>query len=202
MNHHKGDGANFLSVEGDEYLNIWPVYDWQKIPGATILHKPELPPANKVLMTGVTGFVGAVTDGEYGAVAFDFISPHDFTRARKGWFFFDETYVCLGSGIESPSRTLPVVTTINQALLKGGVKVSYGGTEETLEKGKHQIKNAKWVFHNGTGYYFPDSTTVQLSNQEKSGEMDRYHQAIFGPKGNDKQGCFFPVGRSWRKAPG
>lgn len=170
MNHHKGDGANFLSVKGDEYLNIWPVYDWQKIPGATILQKPELPPENKVLMNGVTDFVGAVTDGEYGAVAFDFISPHDFTRARKGWFFFDDEYVCLGSGIETPTRTLPVVTTLNQALLKGDVIVSQGTRTETLKKGKHEIENAKWVFHNGTGYLFPDSTSINLSNQEESGK--------------------------------
>jgi chondroitin AC lyase len=170
LNHHKGDGANFLSIKGDEYLNIWPVYDWQKIPGTTILQKPELPPANKVLMTGVTGFVGAVTDGEYGAVAFDFISPHDFTRARKGWFFFDDEYVCLGSGIETPTRTLPVVSTLNQALLKGDVIVSHESTMETLDKGVHLINNAKWVFHNGTGYLFPDSTSINLSNRLESGK--------------------------------
>ncbi len=170
LNHHKGDGANFLSVAGDEYLNIWPVYDWQKIPGATILQKPELPPENMVLMNGVTSFVGAVSDGEYGAVAFDFISPHDFTRARKGWFFFDDEYVCLGAGIETPTRTLPVVTTVNQALLKGEVIVSHGGAKETLKKGEHEIEYANWVIHNGTGYLFPDSTTINLSNQEASGK--------------------------------
>ena len=170
LNHHKGDGANFLSVKGNEYLNIWPVYDWQKIPGATILQKPELPPENKVLMNGVSSFVGAVTDGEYGAVAFDFISPHDFTRARKGWFFFDDEYVCLGAGIESPSRELPVVTTVNQVLLKGEVIVSHGNGKETLKKGEYEIEETNWVFHNGTGYLFPDSTTIHLSNMEESGK--------------------------------
>jgi chondroitin AC lyase len=170
LNHHKGDGANFLSIKGNEYLNIWPVYDWQKIPGTTILQKPALPPENKVLMPGLTGFVGAVTDEEYGAVAFDFISPHDFTRARKGWFFFDDEYVCLGAGIETPTRTLPVVTTMNQSLLKGDVIVSHESAKQTLDRGVHLIDNAKWVFHNGTGYLFPDSTTINLSNQEESGK--------------------------------
>ena len=32
LNHHRGDGANHLSRSGDEYLDIWPVYDYQKIP--------------------------------------------------------------------------------------------------------------------------------------------------------------------------
>ena len=52
------------------------------------------------------------TDGSYGAVAFDFTSPHDMTVAKKSWFFFDEEYACLGTGIKS-DRNLPVVTTIN-----------------------------------------------------------------------------------------
>jgi chondroitin AC lyase len=182
LNHHKGDGANFLSVIGDEYLNIWPVYDWQKIPGATILQKPELPPANKVLMNGVTGFVGAVTDGEYGAVAFDFISPHDFTRARKGWFFFDDEYVCLGAGIESPSRELSVATTVNQALLKGEVMVSDGAQVDTLETGVHQFDDAHWLIHNGTGYLFPDSTSIHISNQPESGRWTDINKQSFSPE--------------------
>lgn len=181
LNHHRGDGTNHLSVRGDEYLNVWPVYDWMKIPGATILQKPELPPANEVLMTGVTEFVGAVTDGEYGAVGFDFISPHDFTRARKGWFFFDDEYVCLGAGIESPSRELSVVTTMNQELLKGEVLVSDGIGERALERGDHGLEGVKWVFHNGTGYFFPDSTTVKLSNQAKSGSWTNINKQSLAP---------------------
>lgn len=182
LNHHKGDGANFLSLNGDEYLNIWPVYDWQKIPGTTILQKPELPPANKVLMPGVTEFVGAVTDGEYGAVAFDFISPHDFTRARKGWFFFDEEYICLGAGIESPTRTLPLVTTMEQALLQGEVIVSNGADLDTLERDLHEIENVHWILHNGIGYRFLDSTTVHLSNREECGRWTDISKQYHSPK--------------------
>ena len=59
---------------------------------------------------------------------------------------------------------------MNQALLKGDVIVSHGSVEETLEKDVHQIEDAQWVFHNGTGYLFPDSTTINLSNQEESGK--------------------------------
>ena len=40
--HHRADGANYLMLKGDEYHNIWPVYDWQKISGTTIVQKPEL----------------------------------------------------------------------------------------------------------------------------------------------------------------
>ncbi len=111
MNHHRGDGSNYISVTGDEYKNIAPVYDWQKIPGATVLQKPALPPPSEIQKDGLSEFVGAVTDGRYGAVAFDFASPHDPLKAKKAWFFFDKEYVCLGTGIRSQADR-PVVTTL------------------------------------------------------------------------------------------
>lgn len=182
LNHHRGDGTNYLSVKGDEYLNIWPVYDWQKIPGTTILQKPVLPGEKELQKTGVTAFVGAVTDGEYGAVAFDFISPHDLTRARKGWFFFDDAYVCLGAGIETPTRTLSVVTTINQSLLKGDVIVSDLNGANTIEKGEHQLDKVNWVYHNGTGYIFPESTDIHLSNKLEQGRWSDINKQSDSPK--------------------
>ena len=98
----------------------------QKISGTTIVQKPELYPPTEIQKEGLTGFVGAVTDGLYGAVVFDFKSPHDFVEARKSWFFFDDEYVCLGTGIKS-NRDLPVVTTINQVLMRTDVTVKKAG---------------------------------------------------------------------------
>ena len=169
LNHHRGDGANFLSIKGDEYLNIWPVYDWQKIPGTTVMQKPLLPPPSEIQKPGLTSFVGAVSDGYYGAVGFDFISPHDLIKARKAWFFFDELYVCLGAGIESESYSYPLVTTLNQALLKGNVIIDRGDGMLSLDAGEHELEEVKWVFHRGTGYIFPEPVTLHLSNQEESG---------------------------------
>lgn len=74
-NHHRGDGTNHLSLTGKEYLDIFPVMDYQKIPGATILQKEVLPGGDQIQKPGYTDFVGAVTDNVYGSVAFDFISP-------------------------------------------------------------------------------------------------------------------------------
>ncbi len=167
-NHHKGDGANFLSIRGDEYLNIWPVYDWQKIPGATILQKPELPPPGEVQKEGLTGFVGAVTDGYYGAVTFDFISPHDPVKARKSWFFFDDHYVCLGAGIESLSP-YPVVTTLHQSLLGTDVMVREDQKVRRMNLGTHRLQDPEWIHHDGVGYLILDTGMVHLSNRVEKG---------------------------------
>jgi len=167
-NHHRGDGTNYLSIKGDEYLNIWPAYDWQKIPGTTVLQKPELPSGREIQKDGFTDFVGAVTDGLYGAVGFDFISPHDYTKARKSWFFFDKEYICLGAGIESRSGS-PVATTMNQSHLRSDVVVSASGNEKTLNVGDHEFIDVSWVHHDGTGYIFPEPTGIHVSNNEESG---------------------------------
>ena len=167
-NHHRGDGTNYLSIQGDEYLNIWPAYDWQKIPGTTVLQKPTLPSGREIQKDGFTDFVGAVTDGLYGAVGFDFISPHDYIKARKSWFFFDKEYVCMGAGIEARSD-FSVATTMNQMHLNGDVVVGTRGDSKTLSRAEHEISDADWVFHNGTGYIFPEPTGIQVSNKEESG---------------------------------
>ena len=168
LTHHRADGTNYLVLKGDEYLNIWPVYDWQKISGTTIVQKPQLPGPDQIQKDGLTDFVGAVTDGLYGAVVFDFKSPHDPLAAKKSWFFFDEEYVCLGTGITSTSN-LDVATTLNQALLRSEVRVKQEGTPQLVPQGSCTLQNVKWVHHDKVGYLFPQPTTVQLSNQTETG---------------------------------
>ena len=182
LNHHRGDGANHLSLSGEEYLDIWPVYDYQKIPGATILQKEEMPPPNQIQKLGSMAFVGAATDGKYGAVGFDFRSPHDPLIARKAWFFFDEAYVCLGSGISCKNRELPVHTTLNQSHLRGEIHFASEGNSEILKKGTHIEKELDWVFHDSVGYMFPQSTQVHMSNEKAAGSWWRINKQTDSPK--------------------
>ncbi len=167
-NHHRGDGASHISRTGDEYYDISPVFDYQKVPGATILQKPELPPPGEIQKLGLTDFVGGVTDGKYGAAAFDFQSPHDPLIARKAWFFFDDEFVCLGAGI-SCRQSLPVATTVNQCLLRGEVTVVANHSMKTLEKGEHELDNVEWIFQDGIGYVFPNPQKINVKNDVVSG---------------------------------
>ncbi len=166
--HHRADGTNYLVLKGDEYLNIWPVYDWQKVSGTTVVQKPQLYGPTEIQKDGLTDFVGAVTDGMYGAVAFDFKSPHDQLAAKKAWFFFDEEYVCLGTDIHSMTR-LPVATTINQVLMRSEVQLLQNGKTLQLPTGSHELNQVKWVHHDRIGYLFPEPAEIRLSNQAEQG---------------------------------
>jgi chondroitin AC lyase len=181
LNHHRGDGANHISRTGDEYYDIFPVFDYQKVPGATIMQKENLPAPNQIQKLGETDFVGAVTDGIYGAVGFDFKSPHDPLIARKSWFFFDEEYVCLGAGI-SCKQQLPVVTTLNQCLLRGDVTLSANNRKTVIEKGEKQFEHVDWVFHDGVGYVFPEPAGIQLKNSAATGSWWNISKQTDTPK--------------------
>ncbi len=190
MNHHRGDGTSYLSVRGDEYRNLSPVYDWQKIPGATVLQKPELPPESEIQKQGLGEFAGAVTDGLYGAAAFDFRSPHDPLGARKAWFFFDKEYVCLGTDIRSKSRW-PAATTLNQCRLRGEVVVSAGsGQPSALPRGEHLLETVQWILHDGVGYLFPAPQKARVSNQEQSGSWYRVNRQHDSPREEVREEVF------------
>jgi len=187
--HHRGDGMNYISVTGTEYDLLSPVYDWQKLPGTTVLQKPILPGEDEIQKVGTMDFVGAVTDGVYGAVGFDFISPHDPLRARKSWFFFDDEYVCLGAGIwyKYPrdgawTPPYPIVTTLNQCHLRGAVVVNAGGTEQKPTSGERQLNDVRWVYHDQVGYLFLQPVSIHLYNQASKGSWYHVTQQNNTPK--------------------
>jgi chondroitin AC lyase len=176
-NHHFADGSNFVYRTGQEYFNIFPVWDWQKIPGTTVVQKPELPHWNELAKKGRSAFVGGVTDGAYGAAAMDLVSVHDPLKARKAWFFFDREYVSLGAGISAEAAD-PVATTLNQCLLNQEVVVKQAKAAAALAKGDHTLAGVSWVAHNGVAYLFPSPTPVRLRNTTASGNWRQInHQA-------------------------
>jgi chondroitin AC lyase len=175
--HHVADGGSFLLRTGKEYADVFPVWDWQKIPGTTVVQKPSLPPPNQIAKKGKSDFVGAVSDGQFGAAAFDFKSVHDPLKARKSWFFFDKEYVCLGAGIQSEAE-YPVATTINQCLLNKDVVVKSVAGTKTLEPGQHDLKGVSWVMHDSVAYLFPTPVSINVSNTTATGNWrDITHQA-------------------------
>ncbi|MBC7903677.1 MAG: chondroitin lyase [Gemmatimonadaceae bacterium] len=177
LNHHYGDGSNFISRTGKEFTNIFPVWDWQKIPGTTVLQKPEMPHWNVLAKKGLTDFSGAATDGHYTVAGFDFSSVHDPLTARKSWFFFDREYVCLGAAINT-TADLPVFTTVNQTLLNGAVKTRDAKGQRAIDTGRHLLSSTTWIHHDSVGYLFHSPTTIAVYAGIQKGNWRRInHQA-------------------------
>lgn len=162
-NHHLTDGANYITITGKEYNGISPVWDWQKIPGTTILQKPELPHFDQIVKLGKSKHVGAVSNGIIGAASMGLISVHDPLEAKKAWFYFKDGYVCLGAGITTSSN-LFAATTVNQSVLTGDVKYKTGNSISTLPKGNRTLSKINWIYHDHVYYFMGDENPIHLKN--------------------------------------
>lgn len=165
------DGCTNITQTGDEYFNIFPVWNWCHIPGTTAPQLEKVPMDPKAWgVLGTSTYAGGVSDSIYGATAYAYMdtNPEVNTGAKKSWYFFDNEVVCLGTGIQSTS-TYPVHTTVNQCFLKGGILVDKGDKEETLANGSHTLQAPQWVLHDKIGYFFPQKEEVFLTAQTQSG---------------------------------
>jgi hypothetical protein len=106
-------GLTYIYRRGDEYKDIFPVWDWARLPGVTSPHHAF---SSSGRSSQQTSFVGGVSDGTYGVSTMD-LDVKD-TQAKKSWFWFDREWIALGTGIQSTNEH-PIVTGINQTLLKG-----------------------------------------------------------------------------------
>lgn len=163
-----GDGATFLYITGKEYDDIFPAWDWARLPGVTApvtTDKARLKPRNWKV-TNDSEFVGGVSDGKYGASVLTL--NRDGVTAKKSWFYFDDEIVNLGVGISSDKD--PVASSVNQCLARGDVIVAVGeGRAETAGVGVRKYENLKWAWHDGVGYVFPQPQQVSLGSQPQTG---------------------------------
>jgi chondroitin AC lyase len=160
---HLSDGVNLLYLTGDEYKDIFPVWDWTKLPGTTAIQGTlEIDGDNPIHARGSTAFAGGASDGEYGMVAMDL--GRGKLAAKKAWFFFDDGYLCLGAGIHLVDDTVHnVATDVNQTLLAGDVLTSQ--SKQPLVKGTctYQAGEIAWVYHNEVGYITGAGNPVSIS---------------------------------------
>ena len=164
------DGATDIQRSGGEYFNIMPIWEWDKIPGITSRDfKTDQPTVAQWGEQGSTSFVGGVSDGIFGAAAYDM--NYDSVTAKKAWFFFDKEVVCLGAGINSKAPE-NITTTINQCRLNGKVLTNENGNITTVEK-EITSNLLRWVWHDSIGYFFPGKENINVSSQSQSGNWNK-----------------------------
>lgn len=199
--YYMSDGCTNIVVNGNEYANIFPIWNWARIPGVTAPQLKEIPKAkNSWQVPGTSTFAGGVSDSLYGVTAYSYYDSYANinTGANKAWFFFDDEIVCLGAGIQSTAKE-SVFTTINQCyLLAKQVIVSSHKQQIEISTGTFTYKNPEWVLHNEIGYVFPKKGNLFVSNQVQTGNWyDINHSA----SKEIKQEAVFTIGIDHGKKP-
>ena len=155
-------GVNYIARRGDEYVDIFPVWDWAHLPGVT---SPDEVPRVVGHVDQLNAFAGGVSDGVYGAAAMRVdVETGTSIHARKAWFFFDDEFVALGAGISSIGGAA-VSTTLNQSLQNGDVIVD----GHAVAPGRQAMRDIAWVLHDTVGYVFPQRATVVVNTGPRSG---------------------------------
>ncbi len=148
--HHLADGCTLLYRRGDEYADIFPVWDWNKIPGTTAQQMDLSLDKGGNHIKGKSDFVGGVSDGTYGLCVQDLI--HGDLAAHKFWMMFDDGFVALGAGIRCDNKN-PVITSVNQCLMHGDA-----------------TKSDQSITHDGFTYVIPAPQKFKLTTGSQTGK--------------------------------
>ncbi|CAH1793895.1 unnamed protein product [Owenia fusiformis] len=188
--YYTGDGfTTFLQDDhefGSRYNEVFQHYDWEKIPGTTVIYRGQVPHEGMERVGDTpnfphhisdANFVGSASDGMYGVAAMIYARPTVNITMKKSWFFFDNEIVCLGSDIflRSSSDTLPIITTLNQLVQDGNIAYKHS-TESSLYANWNtttNIQNAKWIHHDNMGYVFPNEADASIDSHERTANGKR-----------------------------
>lgn len=163
---YQGNGTFYLVRDGHEYDEIFPIWNWRKLPGLLCAQKSEPLP----LFTwgaggeGATSFVYGLTDSLYGCFGYDY--QKDKVSAKRSWFMFDHEIVNLVSNASGDS----LYQSINQCLLKGKV-----WKDLQKEKGK-----TSRVYHDSVGYCIRSDEPLVVKNELQTGSWKEINLSASG----------------------
>ena len=150
--YYMADGALYTYVRGDEYHNIFPFWDWRRIPGITTYESnAPIPNPNKTDSRNHSSCVGGVTYQNTGITAMQL--KRNKLKANKTWVFTDDYVLCMGSDIHADS-TATIMTSIDQRFCKGKVWTA----------------DNKRFFHDNTGYIILQADTCIALTENKEGQ--------------------------------
>lgn len=157
--YYLGDGTNLIYRRGDEYHEIYPVWNWKKLPGTTTVQD-----TSKIKVLTWDGykngshFTGGLKSENIGLSAFKY--RRDGVEANKSYFFIDNYVYALGSAINSNAE-FDLVTTINQCYKKGEVF-------ELKKKGKTTA-----VWHDSIAYISLDKQELKVTQEKQTGSWKK-----------------------------
>ena len=151
---HLGQGVLNLYLENpNDYRQIFPLFDWQSINGITVEHDIPIEPCTRGQFSwSPLGFVGGVSDGDYGLAIMD-TATHNLT-AKRSWHFYDQAIFAYASHLRLTTNNNARTTLSSRRLSTGNIQVAFfNGTMIILQDGinysfpylQDQSKNVQWI---------------------------------------------------------
>lgn len=153
---HLGDGRLLVTLSGQEYHHVAPLWDWNRLPGTTCDQALDTLTPSKESRTK-SNFSGVIGDGEKGIATMHY--KRNNLKAKKSWFFVGDAIVCLGSGISGQTKG-NVLTSIQQSNLIGEVSTSEG----IIYNKEQKINGNSWIHHSNIGYYIFNDATIKIAH--------------------------------------
>jgi chondroitin AC lyase len=157
--YHLSRGTQFIVRRGNEYEGIFPLWNWEKLPGSLCEQTGKPLPVYEWSKgaEGNTEFVLGVSNGKTGCFTYEF--DKDSISAHRSWFFFENEMAMLVADLEF-NRPNPVFQSVNQVFAKGDVYVN----AKKLKTDEMKSTRIKSVWHDSVAYHFdvqPFSVMVQ-----------------------------------------
>ncbi|KAI8065690.1 galactose mutarotase-like domain-containing protein [Gongronella butleri] len=177
LGYHLSDGLLYTYMTGNEYVDIFPTWDWYLLPGTTVAYNANDLNCNNASSFGVETFVGGVTDGTIGVGAMQYMDPQSVsgnsTNWNKGYFFFNNQYVVVGNDISTKTGK-PMYSTLDQRKLESEVHISNSRTPVPTNTTTNYT-NPAWLWQGNLGYVFLNKSvsSLSVSPSQQSGNWSR-----------------------------
>lgn len=195
----QSDGRLLVWSRGDEYVGngeVLPTLDWTKLPGTTVLWRPDAGDASlrvggawtSQYRRGRYRFTGGAALGDGGVTAMlygTFASGQAKLTARKSQFFFESGIAVLTGGVRCTGCDGRVETIVHQWPLQGvtdaAATIAIGRDADVIERpegrawgdgpgeGGEILAGTRWVLADGLGVVFPTATRLVGRARPQSG---------------------------------
>jgi chondroitin AC lyase len=186
---HLADGALLLYQRGHEYLDIFPVWDWRRIPGTTCAQDQQPLTWPKFDPRKASDFVGGACDATGAVTAMDFRSRDGTLRAKKMWLAVGDVVVALGADITSTSKS-PVVTTIDQCLQNGEVESHGPGGDAKFSTGSRDGSKPISIEHAAMRFVLPTDEPWSVTAEKRAGNWKSVFDSPATPKADVTKDVF------------
>ena len=188
--YYMGEGVTSYMRNSNEYENIFPFWNWRRLPGITV--PDDTIPLPLLTWDGYRNdstFAGVLSSGTAGVAAM--ILGRDGISGNKGYFILGNRMFCLGNSLQTQAGQ-PLITTINSTYLEGGIRWRTGNNkmDRVDDNFSAHIRKPVILEHNGWRYYITENQTLNVAIAPSQGS---WHEIARFYADKEKQDTLFTV---------